>query len=130
MPRLFTLDEANALLPRLRELLPEMQSTKAQLDKLESELASLARAASSNGHLLIAQMDRKRREAQALTERLSKGLEEINGLGCELKGLEEGLIDFPGERDGRTVYLCWKLGEQSITHWHDLDTGFGGRQPL
>jgi hypothetical protein len=51
-------------------------------------------------------------------------------MGCELKGIEEGLIDFPSPREGRTVYLCWKLGEDSIGSWHELDTGFAGRQPL
>lgn len=130
MPRLFTLDEASALIPRLRDFLTEMQETKAQVDRLQSELAALSRAASGNGHLLVAQMERKRREAQSLSERLNKGLEEINGLGCELKGLEEGLIDFPAEREGRTVYLCWKLGEDRIEYWHELDTGFAGREPL
>ena len=71
-----------------------------------------------------------RREAQALVKRLNELLAEINGLGCELKGLDEGLIDFPTERDGRTVYLCWRLGEERIAYWHELDTGFAGRQPL
>ncbi len=130
MPRLFTLDEASALLPRLREILAAMQETKAQVDRLQSELAGLSRAASGNGHLLVAQMEHKRQEAQALGERLNRGLEEISALGCELKGLDEGLIDFPAERDGRTVYLCWKLGEDCIGHWHELDSGFAGRQPL
>jgi hypothetical protein len=130
MARLFTLDEANALLPRLREILTGMQETQASVDRLQAELAGLAQAASGNGHLLLAQMERKRREAQALSERLNQSLEEINEIGCELKGLEEGLIDFPAERDGRTVYLCWKLGEERIAYWHELDTGFAGRQPL
>ncbi|MGH7488523.1 MAG: DUF2203 domain-containing protein [bacterium] len=51
-------------------------------------------------------------------------------MGCELKGVDEGLIDFPSEREGQTVYLCWKLGEERIEWWHELDTGFAGRQRL
>jgi len=130
MPRIFTLDEANALLPRLREILAGMRETQASVDRLQAELAGLSRAASGNGHLLMAQMERKRREAQALSERLNQSLEELNETGCELKGIEEGLIDFPAEREGRTVYLCWKLGEERIDWWHEVDTGFAGRQPL
>jgi len=130
MARLFTLDEATALLPRLRELLAAMRETSASVERVQSELAGLSRAASSDGHLLVAQMERRRREVQALNERLNASLEELSEMGCELKGLEEGLIDFPAQRDGRTVYLCWKLGEERIDWWHDLDTGFAGRQPL
>jgi len=130
MARLFTFDEATALLPRLREILAAMQETKASVDRVQSELAGLSRAASSNGHLLVAQMERKRRDVQSLSERLNESLEELNEIGCELKGVEEGLIDFPADRDGRTVYLCWKLGEERIDYWHELDTGFAGRQPL
>ncbi len=129
-PRMFTLEEANALLPRLREVLPALQETKASLDTLQASLAALTQAASGNGHLLLAQMDRKRKEAEALSERLNASLRELQDIGCELKGIDEGLIDFPGERDGRTVYLCWKLGEERIVWWHELDTGFAGRQPL
>lgn len=129
-PRTFTREEANALLPRLREVLSALQGTKASLDRLQAELAALTQAASGNGHLLLAQMDRKRREAEALSERLNASLRELQELGCELKGVDEGLIDFPAERDGRTVYLCWKLGEERIEWWHEMDAGFAGRQRL
>ena len=130
MPRSFTLDEANALLPRLREILAEMQDKKAELDHVRAELGQMTRTASGNGHLLAQQMDRRRRDGEALAERLNELLGEVNRLGCELKGIEEGLIDFRSRREGRTVYLCWKLGEDSIGYWHELDVGFTGRQPL
>ena len=83
-------------------------------DELQSELARLGQAASGNGHLLVAQMDRKRREAEVFAKQLNESLEELQGLGCELKGIDEGLVDFPAEREGRTVYLCWKRGEAPI----------------
>ena len=72
----------------------------------------------------------KQKAAQELIERLNKLGAELRELGCELKGIDEGLIDFPAEREGRTIYLCWRLGEDAITHWHEVDTGFGGRQSL
>lgn len=130
MPRTFTLEEANALLPRLREILGEMQQRNSELDRLRGELAELARRAAGNGHLLQSELRRKRDEAQTMAQRLNELLAEINGLGCELKGLEQGLIDFPAERDGRTVYLCWQYGEDEIGYWHELETGFAGRRPL
>ena len=67
---------------------------------------------------------------RTLVEEINQRLAKLNEWGIELKGLDEGLIDFPSERDGRTVYLCWKLGEDRIEWWHELDTGFAGRQPL
>jgi hypothetical protein len=130
MARLFTLAEANALLPKLRELLPQMQQTKGALDALREELAGMVRTASGNGGLAGASVALKQEEAQKLVDGLNALLEEVQGLGCEVKGVDEGLIDFRSERDGRLVYLCWKLGEERIGYWHELEAGFAGRQPL
>ncbi len=107
-----------------------MQEKKAALDDAREELGEAGRAASGNGHLVGVQAADKRAAAEALAERLNELLEEIHDLGCELKGIDEGLIDFPAERDGQTIYLCWKLGEERIGHWHELDTGFASRRPL
>jgi hypothetical protein len=130
MPRTFTLEEATAMLPRLREILTEMQEKKPAVDRLRTELEALQQTAAGNGHSLGGEMKAKRKEAEELVERLNALLAEINELGCEMKGLDQGLIDFPSNRDGRIVYLCWRLGEERIEYWHELDTGFAGRQPL
>ncbi|MEX1252879.1 MAG: DUF2203 domain-containing protein [Dehalococcoidia bacterium] len=130
MPRLFTIEEATALLPRLSEMLVEMQAAKPAVDALREQLDELTASSAGNGHVLEPEVKRKKDDAQRLVERLNELLAELNEIGCELKGLEEGLIDFQSERDGRTVYLCWKLGEEGIGYWHELDTGFAGRQPL
>jgi hypothetical protein len=127
MPRLFTLDEATALLPRLRDMLTEMQQAKATIDSLNEQLRELT---AGNGHAPTGEVARKQQEAKRLVDRLNELLAKLNETGCELKGLDEGLIDFQSEREGRTVYLCWKLGEEAIAYWHELDTGFAGRQPL
>ena len=63
-------------------------------------------------------------------DRVGRVLEELRELGAEPKGLAEGLVDFPAMIDGRIVYLCWKLGESKIRHWHEIDAGFSSRQPL
>ena len=130
MARMFSLDEANALIPRLTEIVLEMQAKKPEVDSLREELGDMTETASGNGHLVEGDMRQKRSRAQILVERLNELLEELSGIGCELKGVEEGLVDFPTMREGRTVYLCWKLGEERIEYWHELDTGFAGRQPL
>ncbi|MCH8919420.1 MAG: DUF2203 domain-containing protein [Chloroflexi bacterium] len=70
------------------------------------------------------------RSIVAVPGRLDGLLAGVTSFGCELKGLDQGLIDFPAERDGRTIYLCWQLGEETIAHWHDIETGFAGRQQL
>ncbi len=127
---MFSLDEATALLPRLREILTEMQEKKATFDAIRAEIAGMAETASGNGHLVSQNVREKQKTAQEFIKRLNQIHAEISALGCEAKGIDEGLIDFSSEREGRTVYLCWKLGEDAITYWHELDTGFGGRQPL
>ena len=90
----------------------------------------MTRKTTGNGHLVSQDVRDRQKIAQEQVGRLNELGAEIKKIGCELKGIEEGLIDFPSEREGRTVYLCWKLGEDTITHWHELDTGFGGRQAL
>jgi hypothetical protein len=130
MSRLFTFDEASALIPQLESILTKLQEKKRALDRLNDEIGGLRGRASGNGHLLAKDMAEKRSEADELSKEMNTLLERITSLGCELKGIDEGLIDFPHQRDGRVVYLCWKLGEERIEWWHDVDTGFTGRQPL
>jgi hypothetical protein len=129
--KLFTLAEAEALLPKVREELLAMQECKRQVDDVRGNLEHAAGKSSGNGHVTDEKaLAEKRRWAEELVEEINQRLAKINEWGIELKGLDEGLIDFPSERDGRTVYLCWKLGEDTIEWWHELDTGFAGRQPL
>ena len=61
---------------------------------------------------------------------LQSSVERLQAIGCEVKSIEEGLIDFPHWRKGQEVYLCWKLGEQDIEYWHETDAGFAGRRKL
>ena len=68
--------------------------------------------------------------ADAALERLQDYVDELTAIGIELKDYETGLIDFPGEREGRRVWLCWRLDEDRVANWHELDTGFIGRRPL
>jgi hypothetical protein len=128
---LFTLDQAEAMLPQVRDELLAMQACKRRLDDLRVDFVHAAETSSGNGHVQDEDgLGEKRRRAETLVEELNERLMRINSWGVELKGIDEGLIDFPSARDGRTVYLCWRLGEDRIGWWHELDVGFAGRQPL
>jgi hypothetical protein len=132
-PRLFTLDEANALLPRVRELAESLQARAARLDALQAQLGAL-RAQKHRGEHPVQGESRLVQEVLGETARIGvemRGeIEALLALGCELKDVRTGLVDFRTRRDDRTVYLCWRLGEGDIRYWHELDTGFAGRQPL
>jgi hypothetical protein len=67
---------------------------------------------------------------QAAAERVAALLAELEALGCVAKGIEAGLVDFYALRDDRLVFLCWRLGEPGISHWHELDAGFDARRPV
>ena len=128
---LFTLEQAEAMLPQVRDEVLAMQELKRQIDELRETLARVVETSSGNGHVRDeAAVGEKRRRAESLVEQLNESLARLNAWGVELKGIDEGLLDFPSERDGRTVYLCWKLGEDHIGWWHELDAGFTGRQEL
>jgi len=129
-PGQFTLDEAERLLPRLTDLLAELRARKEEYERFGRQAGELSLKMRGNGHVMEG-------EAKAAQEGLERSLAAVNGLveqvremGCELKDIDQGLIDFRAEMDGREVYLCWKLGEERIDWWHELETGFAGRQPL
>lgn len=127
-PRLHTLESANALLPVVIPTLERLRDDYQHLTALKSDIAAQVATLESRGMVMVAH-----RAEIAINEaavRMKTALGELFALGIEVKNLEWGLIDFLAERDGRLVYLCWKLGEGPISYWHDLDAGFAGRQPI
>lgn len=126
--RLYTVEEARGMLPELRQVLTSMQDQQRQLiDELE-KLNELTPAIQQNGH--APEMARLEQNILMLGESLHEELDELVDLGIAVKDIANGVIDFPSERDGRIVYLCWQVDEETITHWHELDSGFIDRQPL
>ena len=123
-PRLFTLDQANQLLLTLRPLVDELITTRDQIVTIRPELDSGVQKALGNG------ASKATGELLRLFRRIERLIKKVHSYGVLVKDVDQGLLDFPSEKDGRVVFLCWKHGEVSIAHWHDLDTGFGGRQPL
>ena len=129
-PQYFTLNEVNALLPRLSDLLLQMKESKAKHDQLREKATEYVNRMSSNGHVIEMELNETRQELAKATAELNSLVEKGRELGCEVKDIDQGLVDFRTERDGREVYLCWKLGEPVVRWWHELDVGFAGRRPL
>lgn len=123
--RLFTVTEANSLIPQVRERLSSIQSHYRFIDKYREAARAAALASEAGGG-----MAGGGGYVMALYE-VGKITSEITDLGIQLKDYSRGLIDFPSIRDGEIVLLCWQLGEgDQIEWWHKLEAGFAGRQPL
>jgi hypothetical protein len=121
--RHFTRAEANALLPRLGPLLNQLRDAKDELTDEEAHEA-LAEAAPSNGG------GGEGRQVGVAFLEVRRLLETLQQSGLVLRDIDRGLVDFPALIDGREVYLCWELGEDKVSYWHDLEGGYGGREPL
>jgi hypothetical protein len=121
--RHFTPEEANALLPRLKPLLRQLRDAKDELTDAEAH-ELLSEAAPGNGG---GEQGRQVGVAFLEVRRLLQTLEEG---GIVLKDIDRGLVDFPAMLEGHEVFLCWELGEDEVAHWHELEAGYRGRQPL
>lgn len=130
MPKYFTREEAEALLPRVEPILREIQRLRAAIADAEAVLAELQVKAMSNGHSHTGEIQQAQDASNAALEAIRNAIASINTLGVEVKDLDMGLIDFLARRKGRPVYLCWRLGEEGIGWWHTLDSGFSGRRPI
>lgn len=124
--KLFTIEEANALLPAVRQILRKLQRSRRRLavyrkqSKLAAEGAELGGGGMTDGPLYA-----------AILTNFTEEMAELEDLGVQLKDFERGLVDFPSLRDGRVVLLCWQLGEgDELEWWHEVEAGFSGRTPL
>ncbi len=130
--RTFTLDEAQALLPVLESLLKAAMEGKGAAERIEQEFKAVSSRVFLNGGTLldVAKLAARKREKERLVRKIKDALAEIEASGAQVKDLEMGLLDFPCEVGGRTILLCWKLGEKSIAHWHGTDEGYRYRKPI
>jgi hypothetical protein len=124
MPRYFTLSEANETLNTIRPLVDEIQAIRQKVLSSQPDIWSALEKSVGNGgnrslSLLIEDF-----------EQLDALVHSVLELGVLIKDINTGLLDFPALREGREVYLCWQLGEGEIAFWHEVDTGFAGRQPI
>jgi hypothetical protein len=124
----FRLDEANAIVPRLHGLMERLQRGAL---RLHDEMSDLARSTGVEiASLTPDELLRQRPAARVLVEELDAVVQEIEASGAHLKDVQLGLVDFPAEKDGEVVYLCWQFGEPEVGFWHRMDDGFAGRKPL
>lgn len=119
--RLFTIDEANAELDELRSRLPRLREARQRLIDTSQQITTAVDVDGGG----VEGSDWFRAQESLKTE-----LKWLAGHGILIRDPETGLIDFPAERDGRRVFLCWRLGEEQVAWYHDEQTGFSGRKPL
>ncbi|HJU10437.1 MAG TPA: DUF2203 domain-containing protein [Candidatus Binataceae bacterium] len=129
--RFFSVAEANNALPLVRAIVQDITTLAQELSERRERLNRLKRSdrlrLSEAHEEELQQVEAEQDRAQA---KMEEYVRELAQLGVELKDYFTGLIDFPSLMDGRPVYLCWRLGESEVAHWHELDAGFAGRQKL
>ena len=122
--KLFTLKEANGFVPQLLDLVPKIQKLSVSLSNDFPDIKNAREKAKWSGG-----------SEQGLgyiktVLKYNNLMSKIEEIGCEVKGIREGLVDFPSIREGKEVYLCWRMPEKEILFWHDLNAGFSGRKPI
>jgi hypothetical protein len=130
--RTFTLQDAQMLLPTLESLLRTAIKSKQFIEEVDAELQELGHRIFLNGGTLvkIVEVARRKAEREKTVQRAKDAVAEIHATGVQVKDIEIGLLDFPCKVEGEIVLLCWKLGEEKITHWHSPEDGFAGRKPI
>ncbi len=127
--RYFTLSEANRTLPLVKRIVADITARYPRWRELVAQYELVAaRARPDWGE--SEEQQRLRLEVEAVAREINAFLEELEQVGCVFKGFDLGLVDYHGKLDGKEILWCWKEGEDDIRHWHDLDSGFAGRQPI
>ena len=122
--RHFSVDEANSLLPHVLSVFERIQAIGVDLEKHQKALDKLHERAPGNGG------SKKSSDLLTLSEAITRLMQGLEEQGILIKDVQGGLIDFPHIREDREVFLCWKMGEKKVAYWHEIETGFRGRQPL
>jgi hypothetical protein len=128
----FTVDEAQSLLPLLESLLKRAIESKRDAQQVEERLAELGRRIYLAGGMRVdvAEVGKQRTEMEGHLQRVRESISEIDSIGVQVKDMDSGLLDFPCKVDDQVVLLCWRMGESAIEHWHTIEDGFKGRQPV
>jgi hypothetical protein len=121
--KFFTLEQAHRALPLVRRIVADIVDQHARVLALQTQDDP------SHDDAEDREIELNADASQAL-ERLREFVQELTAVGCDLKDLERGLVDFPCMHEGREVCLCWHLGEERIDFWHEVEAGFAGRQPI
>jgi hypothetical protein len=130
--KVFTVDQANAMLPLVQAIVSDLAQLSSDLIERRERIVELGggNAQDSGTGLHAEELQQSKEDLERDALKLQEYVEELQELGVEPKSGPEGLADFPAMFEGRLVYLCWKLGEPTVSHWHELDGGFAGRQSI
>jgi hypothetical protein len=128
---MFSVEEAN-------DLVPDLEMAFSHLGRLRGEASALVEALGGgdramdvlNGGAPEPGTERHASRFQAVVEEINGVVEQVNGMGCLVKDIDAGLVDFYGIRDGEPVFFCWQFGEPAVAHWHPVEGGFASRQPI
>jgi hypothetical protein len=140
----YDIDDANAALPDLRDIVATLAGQRADLVRLRDEVLAahpdpdvepagsspLTPTEPTPAAVAADELRLARLRMQGLIDQMAAGVARIEAMGITLRDIPDGLVDFPALVNGRPIWLCWKLGESEVGFWHDLESGFGGRQPL
>jgi hypothetical protein len=128
----FTVEEANRLLAEIRPRFERLVEAKRDFDRvrLRMDVLGIATAGAGQENPDVIELRRLQERYNVLAEMISNGVSAIHRRGCLIKDLDSGLLDFYALNGDRLVFLCWKLGEPEVAHWHSLETGFSDRQPI
>ncbi len=125
MDNYFTIKSANDMLPTIIEKFQKIKQEKNEVEKMEQKLQmNLSGTSNLDDYVTLKQ------NLNASVTRFYISIEELEKTGVVLKGLEEGLLDFPSKKFDDEIWLCWKEGETEIKFWHEKDVGFNGRKPI
>ncbi len=120
----FTVEEANRLLPQVEDWLKQLDLRQEELESTRQALGDIEDKIAGNGG------NKKGAPVVAAQFKFNETVQKLHDIGCVLKNIDVGLLDFPALKDGRQIWLCWKRGEKEIKFWHEMDSGFSGRQPI
>ena len=130
--RTFSLSEAQAMLPILESLLRGTMESKRLIEAVDEEFQELTQQIFVAGGMMVdvPHFAKRKAEREKALQRAKDAVAEINAIGVQVKDLDIGLLDFPCNVDGEILLLCWKMGEEKITHYHSMEEGYAGRKPI
>jgi len=127
--RIFTADEATRTIPLVHKIVADIVRDYDYVATMAEEYKALRRLPNRDENH-EERLNELKQEMAALSDQIDDCVRELGEIGCEMKDLSRGLVDFPAEMEGRRICLCWMLGEDRVEHWHEMTEGFRGRKPL
>ena len=128
--RLFTLEEARALVPAIDGILAEIQQLRRQVETVQAIIETIRRSTGANGGAVHTDSRAQQERATGLTDRIRERIHDLHALEIQVKDVDKGLVDFLALHRGERVFLCWQRGEPTVEWWHSIPDGFAGRQRI